>query len=55
MTLRQSEDEEERVIQQGEEDLKIQGSCKRPNRVMEFVMDIRKLHPRFKRRMRQGF
>ena len=40
MALEQSEEEEERVVEEGEEDLKIQGSCKRPNRVMIFVMDV---------------
>lgn len=40
MTLVQSEDEEERVIQESEEDLKIQGSAKRPNRVMTLVMVV---------------
>ena len=40
MALEQSEEEEERVVEEGEEDLKIQGSCKRPNRVITFVMVV---------------
>ena len=55
MTLEKSEEEEERVVEEGEEDLKIQGSCKRSNTIMKFVMDVLEFHPRFKRRMRQGF
>ena len=55
MALEQSEDQEERVIQEGDEDLNIQGSCKRSNGIMTFVMDVLEFHPRFKRRMRQGF
>ena len=34
MALEQSEEEEERVVEEGEEDLKIRGSFKRPNRVI---------------------
>ena len=40
MALEQSEEQEERVIQEGEEDLKIQGSCKRSNGIMTSVMDV---------------
>lgn len=55
MALEQSEEEEERVVEEGDEDLKIQGSCKRSNSVMTFVTEVLEFHPRFKRRMRQEF
>ena len=39
MALVQNEEEVERVVQEGEEDLKIPGLCKRSNRVIKFVMN----------------
>ena len=40
MALEQSEEEEERVVEESEEDLMIRGSYKRPNRITTFVMNV---------------
>ena len=47
MAVEQSEEEEKRVVEESEEDLKIPGSCKRSSRVTRFVMDVLKISSTF--------
>lgn len=55
VALEQCEEEDKRVVEEGEEDLYVKGSCKRLSKADIHVMGALDLHRRFERRRGEGF